>query len=203
MPPCQSAYRVGHSTETALVKVQADILLNTDQQKVSQLALIDLLSAFDTVEYDILLNIMNCTFGVTRTALSWFNAYHQSRSQRICINGIVSDQFKLDYGVPQWSCLGPVEFTEYCSPILSIFNQHGKLVHAYANDHQVYCSFHPNSMDINRESMEQCISDISTWMEGMKLKLNHSKMEYILIGTPQQLAKCTNILTLEAMTYMH
>ena len=47
-------------------------------------------------------------------------------------------------------------------------------------------------MDINRESMEQCISDISTWMEGMKLKLNHSKMEYILIGTPQQLAKCTN-----------
>ena len=47
-------------------------------------------------------------------------------------------------------------------------------------------------MDINRESMEQCISDISTWMEGMKLKLNHSKTEYILIGTLQQLAKCTN-----------
>ena len=27
----------------------------------------------------------------------------------------------------------------------------------------------------------------------MKLKLNHSKMEYILIGTPRQLAKCTNM----------
>ena len=27
----------------------------------------------------------------------------------------------------------------------------------------------------------------------MKLKLKHSKMEYILIGTPQQLAKCTNM----------
>jgi hypothetical protein len=90
-----------HSTETARVKVQSDILLNKDQQKVSQLALIDLSSAFDTVDHDILLNIMNCTFRVTRTALSWFNAYHQSRSQRICINGIVSEQFKLDYGVPQ------------------------------------------------------------------------------------------------------
>ena len=163
-----------------MVKVQSDILLNTDQQKVSQLALLDLLLAFDTVDYDILLNIMNCTFGVTHTALSWFNAYHQSRSQRICINGIVSDQFKLDYGVPQWSCLGPVEFTEYSSPILSIINQHGKLGHAYADGHQVYCSFHSDSMDINRESMEQCISDISTWMKGMKLKLNHSKMEYIM-----------------------
>ena len=75
LPPCQSAYKVGHSTETALVKVQSDILLNMDQQKVSQLVLIDLSSAFDTVDHDILLNIMNCKFRVTRTA------YHQSRSQ--------------------------------------------------------------------------------------------------------------------------
>ena len=171
-----------------MAKVQSDILLNMDQQKVSRLALIDLLSLFDTVDYDILLNIMNCTFGVTRTALSWFNTYHQSRSQWICINGIVSKQFKLDYGVPQRSCLGPVEFTEYSSPIFSIINQHGKLGHACANVHQVYCSFHPDFMD-----MEQCISDTSTWMEGMKLKLNHSKTEYILIGTPQQLAKCANM----------
>ena len=95
--------------------------------------------------------------------------------------------------MPQHSCLGSVEFTEYSSPILSIINQHGKLGHVYADDHQVYCSFHPDSIDINHESMEQCISDISTWMEGKKLKLNHSKTEYILIGTPQQLAKCTNM----------
>ena len=193
LQPCQSAGRVGHSTETALVKVQSDILLNMDQQKFSQLVLFDLSSAYDTVEHDILINIMNCTFRVTRTALSWFNPYHQSRSQRICINGIVSEQLKLDYGVPQGSCLGPVEFTEYCSPLFSIINQHGKLGHAYADDHQVYCSFHPDSMDINSESMDICISDISTWMEGMRLKLSYSKTEYILTGTPQQLAKCTNM----------
>ena len=48
-------------------------------------------------------------------------------------------------------------------------------------------------MDSNREFMERRISDISTRMQGMKLKLNHSKMEYILIGTPQQLAKCINM----------
>ena len=101
----------------------------------------------------------------------------------------MSEQFKLDYGVPQRTYVGPVEFIEYCSPLFSIFNQHGKLGHAYADDHMVYCSFHPASMDVNREYMEKCISDISTWMEGTKLKLNHSKTEFILIGTPQQLAK--------------
>ena len=30
LPPCQSAYRAGHSTETAPVKVKSDILLNMD-----------------------------------------------------------------------------------------------------------------------------------------------------------------------------
>ena len=62
LPPCLPAYRVGHSTETALVKVQSDIIINMDQQKVPQLFLIDLSSAFDTVDDDILLHIMNSTF---------------------------------------------------------------------------------------------------------------------------------------------
>ena len=62
---------------TVLVKVQSDILLNIDQQKVSQLVLIDLSSAFDTVDHDILLNIMSCTFGVSGTALSLFKSYHR------------------------------------------------------------------------------------------------------------------------------
>ena len=48
-------------------------------------------------------------------------------------------------------------------------------------------------MDINRESLERCVNDINTWMQGMTLKLNHFQTEYILIGTPQQLAKCTNM----------
>ena len=184
MKPCQSAYRVEQYTVTALVKVQFDILLNMDQQKASQLILIDLSSAFDTVDHDVLLNITNCTFRVSGTALTWSNSCHQSRSQRICINGIMSEQFKLDHGVPQGSCLGPVEITEYSSPVFSITDHHGKLGHAYADYHQVYCGFHPESMGSNREFMDRCISDISTRMQRMKLKMNRSKTEYILFGTP-------------------
>ena len=73
---------------------------------VPQLVLFDLLSAFDAVDCDILLNIMNCTFGVSGTALNWFSSCLQSRSQRITINGTVSARI----------VLGPVEFTEYSSP---------------------------------------------------------------------------------------
>ena len=105
---------------------------------------------------------------------------------------MASEQFTLDQGVPQGSCLGPVEFTDYSSPVFSVIDQHGKLGHAYADDHQVYCGFHPDSLYSNCESMERCIRDINSWMQGMKLKMNNSKTEYILFGTPQQLATCTN-----------
>ena len=130
------------------------------------------------MDHNILLNIMNCTIGVSDTALNWFSCL-LSRSQCTTINGTVSDQFDLDQGVPQGSCLGPVKFMEYSSPVFYALNQHGKLGHAYTDDHQVYCTFHPDSMDSDYESMERCISDIRSWMQSMKL--NDSKTEYILI----------------------
>jgi hypothetical protein len=54
-PILQSAYRAGHSTETALLKVHNDIMRSMDQQRVSLLLLLDLCTAFDTVDHQVLL----------------------------------------------------------------------------------------------------------------------------------------------------
>ena len=89
----QSAYRIGYSTETALVKVQSDILFNLDNHKVTQLVLIDLSAAFDTVDHDIPKQILNLSFGASGTALKWIASYVDSRSQRICIDGRASERF--------------------------------------------------------------------------------------------------------------
>ena len=52
----QSAYKQGHSTETAMVRVYNDILYGIDNGGNVILLLLDLSAAFDTVDYAILLS---------------------------------------------------------------------------------------------------------------------------------------------------
>ncbi|KAJ8035998.1 hypothetical protein HOLleu_19849 [Holothuria leucospilota] len=49
----QAAYRSHHSTESALLKVQNDILQGMDNVKVTGLLLLDLCAAFDTADHSL------------------------------------------------------------------------------------------------------------------------------------------------------
>ena len=96
----QSAYRACNSTETALLKVKNDLLMNIDKRSVTLLVLLDLSAAFDTVDIDILLNRLEGRFGVSGNVLQWLKSYLSCRSQAVCVNGSVSVQASLSCGVP-------------------------------------------------------------------------------------------------------
>ena len=119
-PVFQSAYRQHHSTETALLKVKNEILMNMNKQHVTLLVLLDLSVAFDTVDHCTLLQRLQSSLGVRGKVLSWLASYLSGRSQRILINETLSDSFDLECGVPQGSCLGPLLFTIYTSKLFEI-----------------------------------------------------------------------------------
>ena len=86
--------------ETALLKVQNDILMSMDNKEVTLLVLLDLRAAFNTIEHSNLLNILQQDFGVVGTALNWFDSFLSGRKQRILVGDKTSDDFNLNCGVP-------------------------------------------------------------------------------------------------------
>ena len=73
--PLQSAYRDKYSTETALIKVQNDILSALDAGSSAILLMLDLFAAFNTIDHDILLSRVCNIYGITGNALDWFRSY--------------------------------------------------------------------------------------------------------------------------------
>ena len=64
----QSAYFTGRSTETALVKIVDDILGHIDGGSIVALVNLDISTAFDMVDHNLLLERLSVEFGVTGAA---------------------------------------------------------------------------------------------------------------------------------------
>ena len=120
--------------------------MSMDNKAVTLLVLLDLSAASDTIEHSILLNILQQDFGVVETALKWFESFLSGRKQRILVGDKTSDDFNLNCGVPQGSCMGPILFTLYVSRLFNIISQHLPSVHGYADNNQFYISFRPCSI---------------------------------------------------------
>ena len=73
--PFQSAYRHGHSTETALLRVKDYIAATLDDKGKVVPVMLDLSSAFDTINHDVLMNRLQHSVGITDAALSWLHSY--------------------------------------------------------------------------------------------------------------------------------
>ena len=69
LPGYQSVYREHFSCETALVKLIDDILLNMEGQELTALVAIDLSASFNTVDHDVLLDVLNNRFGLNENTL--------------------------------------------------------------------------------------------------------------------------------------
>jgi len=191
LPSRQSAYRTNHSTETAIVAVHDELVRHIDSGKASVLVLLDLSAAFDTVDHNTLLQVLDRRFGVTGTALNWFGSYLSGRTQTFQVASQLSGLHPVDCSVPQGSVLGPQEFIAYTENLECLIDRHCLGRHLYADDTQLIDGVRTVDISSSVRRLQQCIGEIHRhrWCASRRLQLNPSKTEVIWFGTPATLKK--------------
>ena len=182
----QSAYTAHKSTETALTYILSDLHLSSSHKDGSIRTLLDLSSAFDTLDHKIMISRLT-SIGITGTPLTWFTSYLTNRHHYIKIDNHSSTPRLLTHGVPQGYVLGPILFNIYILPLFKIFRSYPSIkFHAYADDLQIYTNI--SSHISNPLLLTNCINDISTWLTNNSLSLNFTKTETIKISSPNSLS---------------
>ena len=137
---CQSGYKPKHSCETLLIRITNDVFVCLDKSKCTLMLLLDLTAAFDTVDHDILLDILWYDLGFRGTVFLWFVEFLSDRAQAVSIDGQKSGFKKNSFGVPQGSVIGPFLFNIYVRNLIKTMELAGFTIHGYADDHTLLSS---------------------------------------------------------------
>ena len=186
IPDYQSAYRKGYSCKTSVIKFVNDNLWSMENKRLLYCAFLDLRTGFDTVDHDLLLEILQKDYGIQNETLAWYYSYWRPRSMRVCIGNNYSERNNLDFSIPQGSASGAFIFIVYCASYQKVISQYDTLtLQGFADDHFLHNSFNLNDAAEVHERLKQleyAMIDTKTWMDKMRLKMNPDKTEFMILG---------------------
>ena len=103
--------------------------------------------------------------------MNWFKSYLNNRKLRVKINDTKSNEYKVEYGMPQGSCLRPLIFLIFCND-LNLHLTHMQCIQ-FADDTTLYLG-HPNQTQL-KKMIEYDLETLQDWFRANKLTLNVEK----------------------------
>ena len=139
-----SAFRKGHSTMTALLRVRDEIMV-----------LANLAKAFDTISFSVtIVKFYNLSF--SKPFLKWLLSYLSGSSQSVQIDDRKSSYQSSQYGVPQGVHPGTDDFNLYVSDLHEVTPSSMECIQ-YVDDTSLYSHFNVKELDSRAVDMNETL----------------------------------------------
>ena len=200
--PSHHGFRAGHSTTTGLIEMYDTWVESIESGNYSAACFLDLSAAFDVVDHPLLIEKLKL-YGFSNSSWKWMSSYLHCRSQKVYVDGFLSNPLPLTSGVPQGSILGPLMYTIFTNELPEVIHDHDPPVGSLFNTNcrscgTVSCYADDSSFSIscpNDEDLSGCLSRkyklISEFMCGNGLKLNGEKTHIMHFSTDR--TRSTNV----------
>ena len=178
----QFGYKRHHNTETMILSLTDEALRGFDNDMATIVIFLDLSAAFDTIDIDKLLQIIDKEIGIGSIALQWFRSFLTGRTQRVKISGTYSESLEVPCGAPQGSVLGPKLFNINVRSQPLAFKHCKFNSSSFADDSNGRRSFALTFQfgTINNE-VAKCMQEMIHWSNEFFMKINPDKTEIILL----------------------
>lgn len=171
----QYGFRKDSNTENALCRVTETILKNLDMGKKVIGIFLDMQKAFDTVAHQILLDRLE-DIGVRGIPKDLIESYLH-RKIKTKLNDAVSQERRVDYGVPQGTVLSAILFNIYINGVFSSISREEGSVFCFADDSAVV--IYGEDWKTTKLRAERALQLIKIWLDGSLLSMNIEKTKFV------------------------
>ena len=183
----QHGYRKKHSTETALHVITDKVLHAMDNGQISLLVLQDLSKCFDVVPHQKLLDKLTL-YGVDT---DWFENYLTGHTQQVQIRGADGGSIRSrtkpnTIGVYQGGALSCILYMLFANDLSQCVPDEVTVVQ-FADDTQVLVSGKKQDLQQLTDRMEAALCSLYQWFCHNGVKLNATKTQMLVLGTPAML----------------
>ena len=170
----QYGFQKGKSTVHNLLHLTNFVAKELNKKNFVVGIFLDLKKAFDVVPHDLLIKKLK-RFGISEMALKWFISYLDGRTQKVEIDGLLSDELPILISVLQGSILGPILFLCYINDIYLTTDLFTLL---FADDTAGLMADNNIHNLIQKVNIE--VKKLANWFRANRMAVNVSKTKYII-----------------------